>query len=638
MTETIKSLDYSEVITALLRDVQTLHSNVFSLTDLRYTLDKVKRRIRQEGVGFLTKSLPRLGKALDKALSCCEPLDAVKLGFKPQPNSKLPQLFGELFRQVLDNDGNVLPNACVTSVKSLRQLCYMFYKLELPYDPQLERDVIDRFKKTEDEICDYSQRFHLAVDLIAKDGIKAYAGITPGWASRTVRKARILLWKVLHSFDEQDIFPKHGPGAVSTGERLSGKYKWTNVPDRITDQYPLDEYFYASGGHVCDAMSEIVGMGGNEDFAKVVLVPKDSRGPRLISCEPLANQWIQQGISRALVAHVEKHRLTRDNVRFTDQQPNRFAALQGSFNGKYATLDLNEASDRVTLGLVRLLFPGRLYGALCATRSCGTILPNDEIVRFHKFAPMGSALCFPILALTVWALLRAGLEVLSANVWDEQFDPADVYVYGDDVIVPAIWAEHAMTILESFGLKINRDKSCTKGFFRESCGMDAFKGHCVTPVRIRTLWSSRRCPESYVSWIAYANSCHERRYLCCRDLITSRLMAIYGQIPDRSQVGLSAPSLLYVPTPCKLPIRWNLDLQKPEFLVWVVQPIKVRRVIDGWSMLLRFFSEGCSADEQRRNSNRPVNTGAEASCNEREAFRVCEYTWRKRSKLRMCWR
>jgi len=639
----MKSLSYPKIAAALLCDVQTLHSSAFTASALSKTLQKVEKRVAKEGLGFLTKSLPRLGKGLDKALAEVEPLDAAALGFTPMPDSKLPLFMGELFQTVLAKDGSVLPRADVISVKSLRQVLYAFYKLELAYDSETEQNVISKFKGTEDEIKHHSINFAHIANVISDCGPLAYEGIRPSWAGKTIHEARKTLSRVFQSFDPLNIHPRHGPGAVSTKEKLWDKYQWTSIPQRITEVYPLDAFFFASLGHVCDSIGEIQRIVDDKEiFARVVLVPKDSRGPRLISMEPLAFQWIQQGLSQAMVSHVERNHLTKWGVRFTDQKPNRWGALLGSQSGKYATLDLNEASDRVTVGLVRLLFPEPLLGCLEACRSLGTELPDGDRVIFHKFAPMGSALCFPVLALTVWSLLTSGLRALGAHV-----DSDDVYVYGDDVIVPTEMAENAICILETFGLKINRDKSCTKGFFRESCGMDAFRGEPVTPVRFRTPWTSRRCPDALVSWCEYANSLYQRKYFNCYDLIAGSLLSIYGNIPSKD-CGLSAPSLEEVPGKCKCTnTRQNSDLQRKECLVWDVRPKSTKREIDGWRMLLRFFTEANSSYELHRRRlpsepQRPLalpltdpTTWGQLT---KEAFRVREYTFRKRNSLRKCWR
>jgi hypothetical protein len=599
--------------------------------------------------------LPRLGKNLDKVLAGVGSLDAVSMAFRPIKNGQLPILFGSLFRQILAMDGTVLPNANVACVKSLRDLLYMLYKLELPYDPKLELKVIQRFIQTEDEIKPYSDACELlAVHLAKEHSINASAFVRhgilpcrqeslkslglPDQQAKTIRIARRLLFRVFSSFNHLAIWPSHGPGAVSTKEQLSGKYTWSKVARRITQVWPLDEFFYSSLGHICDRQQEINSLDDGESLAKVVLVPKDSRGPRLISCEPLDFQYIQQGLSRAIVQHVERHPLTRDSVRFTNQEPNRIAALAGSVAGKYATLDLNEASDRVSLGLVRLLFPEPVLTGLEASRSLGTRLPDNSELILHKFAPMGSALCFPVLALTVWSLLVAGFKALNAD----RDAISSIYVYGDDVIVPTAYAEHAMNILEFFGLKINRSKSCTKGLFRESCGMDAFKGVPVTPVRIRTVWSSHRCPESYVSWISYANSYWDRKYFQTYELIVEKIYAIYGPIPSVQDIGLTAPALKEVPVEYKRPrsrftppLNSRNDYQRKEHFVWCVLPVSVTQEIDGWKMLLRYFAEACSTYElERHTSTEATSVGLPSG----SPFSVSVYTKRRCNKMRRCWR
>jgi hypothetical protein len=540
-------------------------------------------------------------------------------------------LFGELFQQVLSHNGTVLYTADVRCIRSLRDILFVFYKLELPGDPKQATIVVQKFKETDEHIrahSDYLCRIGNDCHRVGTlETVKALKG--PHWFGATIRHARRSLARVFSGFNPRDIFPRHGPGAVSTGERLFGKYQWRNIPDRIATYYPIDEYYYASLGHVCDATAELNALKSEESLAKVILVPKDSRGPRLISCEPLEFQWIQQGLAQAIMRTVESHALTKHAVRFTNQQPNQLGALMGSLHGRYATLDLNEASDRVSVGLVRLLFPEPVLTALEATRSLGTRLPDNTVVTFNKFAPMGSALCFPVLALCVWAVLFSGLRTLDANIQTE-----DVYVYGDDVIVPARLAEHAMIILESFGLKINRDKSCTKGFFRESCGMDAFKGENVTPVRFRTPWSSLRRPEVYTSYMAYANKLHERKYYRAYNLIVERLQAVYDRLPLKAY-GLSVPSLPIVPETCRpCRRRFNKSLQKLEYLVYDVEPRSVRKTLNGWSMLLRFFSEGCSSHETYRRPNAVASTTLAT----RQAFSVREYTLRKGASLRLRWR
>jgi len=628
-----KSLDETvSLIAALLNDIQMSHEAVFNCRVRRLTLNQVKKRTRSEGIGFLTKALPRLGKALDKALSGASPLNAAALGFSTLRDSKLPRFLGELFNEVLSKDGVLLPEPCVQCVSVLRQVLYLFYKYELPYTDEQAQQVIHKFERTEDDLSTSGELsirlqslMHCSAAHVRRQPRDHYCSPSQ---SAVTREAKILLSDVFAFFDPKTIIPRHGPGAVATRQRLWDKFRWTNVSDRITSLYPYDEYFCSSLGSVCDNYAAFSKVAGMDLSARVILVPKDSRGPRLISCEPVDFQWIQQGLGRAIVELVESHETTRFNVNFTSQDANRFGALLGSSNGKYSTLDLNEASDRVSLELVRLLFPPHICEYLEACRSLSTELPSGKVLKLRKFAPMGSCLCFPILALTVWAILTAAAPDTDTR--------ESILVYGDDVIVPTAYAANAMEHLESFGLKINRDKSCTSGLFRESCGMDAFKGINVTPVRLRTVWSSAPSPDVYTSWIAYANSFYDKRYYSVYYAIVARLRAVYGPIPS-DDMNLSCPSLRVVPLDERPKRRrMNKSLQKLEYSVYDVKSPLINHEIDGWSMLLRYFTEGsCPSMRSRNIISRDVDLG---SYDPNPAFSVGSYTDRRSSMLVRRWR
>lgn len=618
--------DLVKVIAATLRDVQTLHSEVFTPRALRLTIQKIENRFAREGVGFLTKTLPRLGKALDKALSTDDPLDCPNE--RKLKGTQLPRFLGELFVRIFNSDGKVHPTPCVECIRHLRAVLYLFYKYELPYTTDQEESVLSKFKLAEDEVRCQNERLAIFANELNASLTKCAPSLGTR-QTRVARRARILLAKVLARFDAKDIIPRHGPGAVSTKEKLWGKWFWSNIPDRVLQSYPLDQYFYTNLDHVCDSLQEIQSLGGKESPAKVILVPKDSRGPRLISCEPLYLQWIQQGVSRALVQHVERHPLTKGHVNFTDQGVNRMMAFIGSLNGSHSTLDLNEASDRVSLGLIRLIFPEWFVTILENTRSQSTLLPSGDVLPLAKFAPMGSALCFPILALSVWAILAAAAP--NANI------RKDIYVYGDDVIVPRDFSQDAIEQLEFFGLKVNKDKSCTKGFFRESCGMDAILGVDVTPVRIRTVWSSNLSPDVYTSWISYANSLWDRQYYHAYDQVVRMLSRFRVNIPSKD-MDLPCPSLHGEPVLHRpFQTRSNRCLQRKEFKVLCVESRPIIRSIGGWQMLLRYFTEGSRAVRQ---SECRTNVTIQEKCgvDESQPFTVRSYTKRKTSKLVFRWR
>lgn len=614
-----KSLDNVVIYTNLLTDIeQMLGQEVYTPRERRLDIQKISKRFSAEGVAFFTKTLPRLGKALDRALTGV-PL-AIP-GFKLIPGTKIPKLFGCLFKRVISRDGRVLQTPCTDSIRLLRQLTHLFYKYEIPYSPQLEQKVLDQFEKTETDLSSYV------------DCKLCNLRVTNKRFDELIIKARKMLEGVFADFDGRNIVPRHGPGVVSTKESLFRKYTFGRYSPRIAKFYPIDEYFFVNGRHLCDELHSFNAMVVSESCAKVILVPKDSRGPRLISCEPLENQWIQQGLGRAMMFHIENHPSMRLNVNFTDQGPNRNAALKGSITGNTCTLDLAEASDRVSAGLVRQLFPRHLFDALDAARSEATILPDGRILKLKKYAPMGSALCFPVLASTVWAILMAGCNADFRK---------EVLVYGDDVIVPKTEVLDAIASLELVGLLVNRDKSCTSGFFRESCGMDAYKGVDVTPVRFRTVWSSTPSASAYTSWIAYANQMYERGYRSTAMYIAGQLIREYKSIPmDSDWRSIAFPALcFYHPDNTEPKTRTNRFLQKREQLVLVSEPKRLRKDMNGWSMLLRYFTEGSRASDTPVYNPRATQQKPEShnvlQCEAPFSARV--YTHRRRNKLRRRWR
>jgi len=634
-----KSLDEIELIVRLLHDAHASWSSYFNARALRLTSAKMRDRARLEGIGFLTKTLPRLGKCLDQALAGVFPLTQAVHGCETMRNSELPKLLGEFFSRIFQPNGVLLPDPDANCVSVLRLVLYSFYKYETPYTEAQKQQVVRSFIETENDLTavdaaianlrgsiDEFTRSRRRRSFVAEDHKDPQWHLNFDNQLRVVREARILLSRLFSHFDAYNIQPRHGPGIVSTRERYGKKYLWSNVSHRITAVYPFDAYFCASLGHVCDMGHGFKSVTDIDHSAQVLLVPKDSRGPRLISCEPVDFQWIQQGLRQGIYELAETHPLTRYNVFFTNQQPNQFGALLGSQSGRYATLDLKEASDRVSVSLVHLLFPDHLHRFLDASRSASTVLPDGSKLNLRKFAPMGSALCFPIMALTIWALLTSSAP--DADTRDS------ILVYGDDVIVPTAFAESAMNILEVFGLRINRTKSCTQGLFRESCGMDAFKGIRVTPVRFRTVWDDTPSPHVYTSWIAYANQLWDRRCYYAYDYIVGKMEAIYGPIPGEDISFGRYPSLRSS-TARSTDFKRKSDKKLHKLLhrVRVEVSSPITQVLPGWNMLLRFFAES-------QNPIRGTNEfrKAQSDISSGHAFAVSQYTKRHASILAWRWR
>jgi len=529
-------------------------------------------RFTKEGLSFLTKTLPKLGKALD--LGLVELRLQVPREFKTAHKcTSIPAFLQAYFRRIFSPDGMLLEDADPDAVKHLRQILFMFYKLEVPYSDRAEQEVISNFVATELEL-------ELGSDIETTALLAA---------------ASYIARDVLVGFDPMEIVPKHGPGAVATGERLEDKWVFSRLYSAIHRVYPYYEYYLAGWGkELMDRLGWYRSLQRHESgVAKVVLVPKDSRGPRLISCEPLEYQWIQQGLGRKLVEHLESSRITKGQINFTDQSINRDLALSSSLTAEYATIDLKEASDRVSVDLVKHIFAHNdsVLKALLATRTTATRLPDGRIQPLAKFAPMGSALCFPVEAFCFWVICVAA--IMRRFRLQRQEVGSRIFVYGDDIIIPTEWASTVIQALELVRLKVNKQKCCITGNFRESCGMDAFKGVPVTPVRVKKPWIKSRNGSAYAAYMATANEMAARGYSYCATLMFEKLEEIYGFLP----YGLPTS-----PYPCRvvsshakavafnrgrLRMRWNAALQRVEFLVHSLKSESRDSKLDDWTRLLR---------------------------------------------------
>lgn len=492
---------YLAVFLSIYNDVVDNHASICSRECAR-DVETIVNRFESEGVSFLTKTLPRLGKCLDKALSQGEPLQCPS--FAKKKDTQLPAFLGWLFSEVFDATGTERSDASVMAVKQLRQILFVFYKLEIPYARERTEAVLRSFVET-DESLDWKVEDLRGIDL------------------EVARNARTLVCRVMSKLCPRTIVPRHGKGSVATGEKPTAKRCFQRIVDSIERFYPFTEYFHYNLSHTSDRVNELQGLeeksGGQ---ARIVLVPKDSRGPRIISCEPLENQWLQQGQMRAICPHLETDPLTRGYVNFTDQTVNGDLALEGSVTGHRCSLDMTEASDRVPWELVKYLFPPLWVEALGATRSTTTMLPCGKVITLKKFAPMGSAVCFPIEALIFWALCTS---VVCCTRPEAKLQP-EIYVYGDDIICLSEDQAQIRRILPSFGLVLNKDKCCTAGSFRESCGTDAYRGSVVTPVKIHSVWYQSLDVDNYASYVEYSNAFYERGFYRTAQFIEERVQYI----------------------------------------------------------------------------------------------------------------
>ena len=529
------------------------------------------RRLDNEGLTFLTVVLPRIGKALDRFHSTSEwipPEGFVlrkdisvipDLGFGFPEASKIPVFLGNAVEAALNGDS--------IAVDCVRQLTLVFYKLEVDYGEEMEKQFLVNFKTIDQSLLSV---FSIVNDL--RDDI-------------IIRMGNIIR-RVLCNSNPFDIIPSHGSGATACRTPNWKKHhRALRYFAKLDDAYPYSDYFFYNATHLADEYQRLRdSQPESVPKARVCLVPKDSRGPRVISCEPAEFMFIQQGIMKRLYETLETHPLTSGFVNFTDQTINReLARLSSKGDLRLATIDLSDASDRVSLELIRRVFPENWFRALEACRSEVTVLPNGEEVKLNKFAPMGSSCCFPVEALVFWACAVATIQRISRV---ERSYP-NVYVYGDDIVIDSELFESVASGLESIGLKVNRDKSYWKGPFRESCGGDYHLGVDVTPVRVRHFLSKSRT--SVMTNADLANSfCAKFGYSDSTSLV-SVIETEGGYVYPRSELQL--PAVIRCTPGASNDVffkrRFNKNLQREEYrILRCIAPSKERQP-PNWEELFR---------------------------------------------------
>ena len=426
----------------------------------------------------MTISLSDFGKDFQKSLDLGHVDRRLFTGF--QWKGGLPRFLGGFLGLVFDRDtGVLLDNPNIDAILAIRQLTLSFAKISIPCTQYRERKAMREFVECEQDVR------------------RADAERSPIDLEDFARVSAVLFRRMFTEVDRMvydgNIVPKHGPGATS--DRLMGnqKYYQKSWPRRLEEVFPMGEFLLPNWSYY-DQLDEVdILEPGSEIPTRVVSVPKTQKTPRIISMEPTAMQYAQQGLKEVIVESIESDSVLRRIIGFEDQTPNQRMAQEGSREGTLATLDLSEASDRVSNQLVRAMTRNHahLHKGIDACRSRKADVPGYGVMRLAKFAPMGSALCFPLEAMCFTTCIFLGIErELNTRLnWNlvKRYSNS-VRVYGDDIIVPVDFVRSVTAVLESFGFKVNRSKSFWNGKFRESCGKEYYDGHDVSIVKVRKVF------------------------------------------------------------------------------------------------------------------------------------------------------
>jgi len=556
-------------------------------------LKTIFRRLEHEGLSFLTITLGEFASDFEESLENKRIDPSSFRSFRKMKGGLIPRFLSGIVGQVFKTDGSLADHPSVVCISCVRQICRMWKKILLPCTKERVSAAIEGYAAIEDSMAHIGFGKFSSIDHSDEECVNFL-------------KISKLLWgNVLFSLEKEimGIVPNHGPGAVAERQLPNQKYVWTQWHSRLEPFFPASDFCYHNSEAWLEESPKVEFLSPDQEPpVRVITVPKTLKTPRIIAIEPKCMQYTQQALMRGLVSVLERHPLTRGHLNFTDQTINASLALESSRTQHLATLDLSEASDRVHSSMVdgMLRSVPVLSDAVFACRSTRAKLPSGELIHLRKFASMGSALCFPIESMVFFTILvqselqRLGLRLSLRNI---RRVVSQIYVYGDDLIIPVDGVPTATQLLHTFGMKVNTAKSFSKGNFRESCGMDAYDGVNVTPVYIRRMLpSSRHDVGGVVSAVAFSNQLYKNGYFKSCDYIEKHLAKLGLKIPAVSDTSACVG---FVRDHRSLTIhRFNDKLHRPEVKGYVVVVREKNDLIDGHSALMKWFLKGLNPDKK----------------------------------------
>ncbi|DAD52138.1 TPA_asm: RNA-directed RNA polymerase [ssRNA phage Gerhypos.1_34] len=547
-------------------------------------------RVEAEGEEFLTITLPTFTKDLYTALDRGEVTPDLFEPFKRLKERKLPIFLGDFLGLVFDPDSGRLLDTpdggrqAAVAIRCICQITGMLGKLFEQATPKRSLAALERYIENDARVAISTADYD-------KDRMKqvkmAFMWLYGGPLHRAELDIR-----------NGNLRPTHGPGSVADGLRGNAKWQQSAWPDRLEAVFPYGRWAFNSYLNYLDVLDDgQVADPGAEIPVKVITVPKTQKTPRIIAVEPTCMQYMQQGVRGVL----EKHLFADHNANFAmgylSQEPNQLLAKRGSIDGSVATLDLSDASDLVSFVLVEKLFASfpSLWEAIDATRSQEARIPELEtIVTLRKFASMGSALCFPVESMVFSAIAFAAVASARStpNRWRAlKGVTGKVRVYGDDIIVPSTLAQLVVDWLESFGLKVNHNKSFWTGKFRESCGKEYWNGFDVTYAKVRFRMPDPRATlsrnsESVVHTVAFRNTLREKGYLDTVEyldgILEKLLKGVYPRVlPESPALGRHSNLSEIIPE------RWDTNTQSPLVMAYCVDVKSPSSKLDGYGALMK---------------------------------------------------
>lgn len=512
-------------------------------------------RFEHEGFSFVAKIMPIL---FDGLVTYLETGVSSYPGFKLAKGCEYPAFLRRHFARIYNDPHS--PDAA-TSISIIYQLSVLFKKFKGPHRKSV-------LKRQYDDFCD--------VDNNLPDEIQD---------DQTIRHAQNLVYKLFHDFDVNDhrILPRPGPGATNTPVEKHERFTPRVMYTCIDDIFPYQEFFYVTPWDVNRCTPQFLSLYNKRELAptsRFKFVEKQYDKARGICIEENEMQFMQQGLKNYMYTVLENHPLTKGKINFSDQTVNQRMALLSSKDCLHATLDEKEASDRISRALVWKIWEKvpDMRDALFALSTKNIKAPaegNKSLWNIKKYAPMGSALCFPVMSVVHFALLYG---ILMQNGYKKHDRDLGIYVYGDDLIVPLDVVEAVLTCFPRYGLKFNTNKSFWRSNFRESCGVHAYQGEDITPIYLKHIPNHHSRTEALLSVLAAEQGLFNKGFVYTAAKIRELCRKYFGMLPmvseDSPVVGYRRRAGSTVSCYVCGKTRWNRELQRREFRLRVVHPVQ----------------------------------------------------------------
>ena len=588
-------------------------------------LSRILLLMENNGIAFITISLPAMGKHLDMCLSTGHLTSSEIMGFKPYRRGvTIPLLFKGMWLRVFHESGMLRENPDIDAILMLRQLLNAAKKLRRECDESKTADAVRDFFRLDQSLrlptlswggdrLDHctDERLSLIDGYSSVREPDLFGATAPGGKVgsnllETIQRTADIVSTSFGWFDPAEWRAKHGPGAVADAKLgKSSKYSFPTWPAKLDWYFPMDCFGFANASYWVDHLVSECGSHVNrEDPSRLIAVPKTQKGPRLIAAEPTSHQWAQQTIKDFLTVKVRKTPIGK-SIRFNDQRPNQDFAKSASTTGSHWTIDLSSASDCVSCWLVERIFRANkpLLSALHSARTRWLVNQITSEPKYHmirKFAAMGAATTFPVQTIIytivcVGAMLdELGLEPSSENI---AMMSRQVRVFGDDIVVPSTVGESVVEVLTYLGFRINPSKTFGTGRFRESCGVECYDGHEVTPAYFLDFYDQSRST-TVATVVETSNNFFKKGFWVTATWLKSTLpQSLQQELPVvqtvSGQFGLQSFSGVDV---SHLKTRWNAQLQRKEFRVVTVKSRNLRTKTGTSAELLQYFVEKPSPD------------------------------------------